>query len=498
MLDSDMSAEMILADILNKEHSLTGLTTNWIYGSELRVFEMQWFYRIGLALFPHNWHMARTISMALAILLLAYAAWLVFYSIEMQEIGIWAAAFTIFPGGGWYFWQTIYGAYYLPYIYFSLFSFSLIMFATKKKGKRLCLTSTLGVVLLGFASGLNGIRQLMLFYVPMDLAAGGVLVQRLICTDKGESDNESNGLFAFVISLAATASSFAGYLINSHLLAKKYSFLSFDDIEIAGGEFLSQIRDYIWSFGFVEGKPLMSPVGIASMFGVIFGIFVVTAGIVMLMKISDLTYGQRLLVLFSTIGVLTSAFVFSYTEWGGIQYFMPLVPFGYYLVLLWIYSGSFVFKQTRFFLANAAIIILLITSLGTVYNESREPIHQYRAHPTMNNLVTWLRGGYTQGAGLFWVSNLVTELSDGDIEMWTQDPHFRDDWFHWLQPMEHMGNKINGKFFYLVDNALLEGEFGDEYTGLRDKFLNDNPGLTEIYRDEEYTVYAIIDEKAAP
>ena len=134
LLDSDMSSEMVLSDILNKEHSFFGITTSWIYSSELTVLNMEWFYRLGLTLFPNNWHMARTFSMALAIVLLVFAVWLVFYSINKPELGIWAAAFVIFPGGAWYFWLALYGGYYLTFIYITLFTFALIMLSANKTG----------------------------------------------------------------------------------------------------------------------------------------------------------------------------------------------------------------------------------------------------------------------------------------------------------------------------------------------------------------------------
>ena len=111
-LDSDMASEMVLADILNKERSVSGLTTSWRYSSELRVLNMQWFFRIGLAFFKNNWHMARAFSMTLAIILLAISVWFVFYSINLPELGIWAAALALFPGGADYFWLGTFGGYY--------------------------------------------------------------------------------------------------------------------------------------------------------------------------------------------------------------------------------------------------------------------------------------------------------------------------------------------------------------------------------------------------
>ena len=39
ILDSDLAAEMVLANLLNKEHSV--ISKEWYYSTELRVFESQ-------------------------------------------------------------------------------------------------------------------------------------------------------------------------------------------------------------------------------------------------------------------------------------------------------------------------------------------------------------------------------------------------------------------------------------------------------------------------
>ena len=75
IIDSDLAAEMVLADMLNKEGSI--ISTNWFYSTEIKVFNLQWFYRIGLLIFPDNWTYARTFSMAL-VLLVVIAAWMFF------------------------------------------------------------------------------------------------------------------------------------------------------------------------------------------------------------------------------------------------------------------------------------------------------------------------------------------------------------------------------------------------------------------------------------
>ena len=50
IVDSDLASEMILSDLLNKEGSI--ISHNWFYSTELKVVNLQWFYRLGLLLFP--------------------------------------------------------------------------------------------------------------------------------------------------------------------------------------------------------------------------------------------------------------------------------------------------------------------------------------------------------------------------------------------------------------------------------------------------------------
>ena len=72
IVDSDLASEMILSDLLNKEGTI--ISHNWFYSTELKVVNLQWFYRLGLLIFPNDWHLARTFGMAitLALFLLIY------------------------------------------------------------------------------------------------------------------------------------------------------------------------------------------------------------------------------------------------------------------------------------------------------------------------------------------------------------------------------------------------------------------------------------------
>ena len=57
LTDSDISSEMLLAEILNGEHAL--VSKNWYYSTELRVLNIQLLYSFFFHLFG-DWTMVRT------------------------------------------------------------------------------------------------------------------------------------------------------------------------------------------------------------------------------------------------------------------------------------------------------------------------------------------------------------------------------------------------------------------------------------------------------
>ncbi len=98
----------------------------------------------------------------------------------------------------------------------------------------------------------------------------------------------------------------------------------------------------------------------------------------------------------------------------------------------------------------------------------------------------WLEdNGYTRGLATFWNSNIITELSDGKIEMWTvQDGGERfDTLYEWLQYSDHVDEWPQGEFFILVSI--------DEY----DTFFSPVPPYSAhiVYDDDEYRVLRFAD-----
>ena len=99
--------------------------------------------------------------------------------------------------------------------------------------------------------------------------------------------------------------------------------------------------------------------------------------------------------------------------------------------------------------------------------------------------------GYTQGYATFWNANVVTELSNGQLEMW----HWNDgkqeiadledfnDIYPWLQEKSHLTEVPSGKVFVLLSAN------EDYYFEFTKKFSQDNV----IYRAENYYDYGYRD-----
>jgi len=479
LLDSDMASEMVLANILNKEHSISGMTQSWYYSTELRFLHTHILFRLGLLAAPNNWHVARVLAMALGLGLLAFSIVLVYAVSGMKSVGFYAATLCLLPLGSWYFWQTLIGGQYIPYIFISMISVALTIVLSKqtKGGTQFIFIGLL--VLLGVASGFNGVKQLMVFYAPFVLAS---IIMIIYCIRK---DGELPGFLlknrrefrVVLFSAVAAFSSFLGFVVNSKVFSEKYHFMSFEEAKIQGGSTLEDLRNYIWSFGYAEDKLVMSINGVAALLGLLIGVLTLICAFRLFCRFDELSFEKQYLTLISVTSIGFSVFIFSYVG-GGIQYFQPVVPFGLFLIVM-------EFETERFVLGNGKLIscfvlaaVLSVVSIGTMKNEFDKPLHDYRARKEMVDLVEWLESQeYAKGVATFWDANIITELSDGKIDMWTICNQKSDELYEWLQRVDHM-NSYPEKYFYIC--KIKEG-----YS----EFVERHPELELKYGDDDYVIY---------
>ncbi len=481
MIDSDMSSELILAKILNDEGSITGFTNSWFYSTEFRALNIQYFFRIGFLFFPDNWYAARVTGMVIGLILLSVSVYFLFKKLGLLKAAPYAAAIVIFPGGSWYFWMTVYGGQYLPYLLISVFSMLCVLSVAEAAQKRKMILPCAVIVILGILSGMNGIKQLMIFYVPFGLAAFIFLLLLLRHAEK--SEDRKKALRFIISSFAGIVSSGIGYIINCRILANTYSFRQYSNTVISDNNIWEYIKTYIWSFGFNTGNEFMSLKGIASMTGLVVGILTVTCGVRLLTRLEKTDSGVSFLTLVSLCIIVINVLVQAHVDKGGIQYFVAIVPYGLFLLVLEIASEDFRLKYSRMGFMNLLLAVMMIVSLGTVMNEQDNPVHPLRAKPEMEKVVDFLNTtGYSRGIATPWNANIVTELSDGRLDMWTITYWGDENPYEWLQRKDHIKNGLpTENYFVLFEKG--EAPF---------EFFTSRPELVPIYEDENYYVFGTV------
>lgn len=484
MLDSDLSSEIMLADLLQKEGGI--ISTNWIYSTEISVFQMQWFYRIGLILFPDNWHMARSVGLALALIL--YAVLLLFLShcAGLGRVGLWLTGALLWPFGQHYLVYMLHGGYYLVYAFFYLPILALILYGQnkdRKKQKRALLL----LCILALAGGINGIKELMVFHAPLCLAALVVCVLALHDTGEknwGKAIRASTGAcWILVSSVAAAVASFVGYLFTTIVLTKVCEVNSYSSISWNRSDdwfTLDRIiMDFFHEFGYQNGAYLFHFSGIATGIGLVLGVVVLGCLVRLLWRLRSLKTAEQVLTLLLLFMILVCGVCYTYFQEYNVYYWMTAIPIAMAVVAVEIKTEKFHLPGARELTAAALALAITVCGVHTVRREIEKPL---LAHKGMDAVAEWLEEqGYTEGYATFWNANSVTGLSDGHIEMWTLLNLSNDVIMDWLQQKDHKTTDPTEPFL-LIDT---ETDGPVEGAG-----LVQHGGCKQVYNDGRYVIFA--------
>ena len=299
-MDSDLASEMILSDLLNQEGSI--ISHNWYYSTELKVVNLQWFYRLGLILFPSDWHLARTLGMAIALAL--YGAVMLFLarSAGLGRLSPWVTGVLLWPFGWRYLVYATYGGYYLVYTFFYVWVLALILRSQQAEPKRCARLWGLACIISAVA-GMNGVKQLMVFHAPLLLAVAVVLA--LALHDCGKTDWRSAlaacrvQLRLFVGAVLTAGCCMAGYLVSDSVLSRLYDFKSYNFITWNRSDdwftLDSILMDFFHEFGYRNGAGLFHFSGIATGVGLLLGVFMFLCMVRLLLRLRSLETTDRLL-----------------------------------------------------------------------------------------------------------------------------------------------------------------------------------------------------------
>ncbi|MBS5332350.1 MAG: hypothetical protein KHY36_07470 [Subdoligranulum variabile] len=490
IVDSDLASEMILSDLLNKEGTI--ISHNWFYSTELKVVNLQWFYRLGLLIFPNDWHLARTFGMAITLALFAAAMLFFVKCAGLGRAGLWMVGTLLWPFGQHYLVYAIYGGYYLVYTFFYMLVLALVLRSLNADKKHCALQWVLACVITAVA-GMNGVKQLMVFHAPLCLAAAILLVLALhSCgkTDwKAALDVCRKEVRLLAASLVTAVAAAAGYFVSNAVLSRMYDFKSYNFIVWNRDEdwfTLDRIlMDFFHEFGYENGSGVFHFGGIAAAVGLLLGCWMFFCIVRLLLRLDKLERNDKLLVLLLVAMLAVCGVAYTYFHEYYLYFWLMNMPVAIAVMAVEIKTEDFHILGARQLLGVGLAVCFTLCAVSTVRQEQEHP---YLAHKGLNTAAEWLvDNGYTQGYSTFWNGNAMTELTSGKLEVWTLQSLDRDDVPNWLQPKSHLTTDPEHPFLLIdtetdgpAENAKLI-QYGD---------------CTEVYNDGRYVIYDFADADA--
>lgn len=480
LLDSDMSSEMLLAKILSEENRV--VTQSWFYSTELRVLNTQ---LIMAPLFKicDNWYVVRIVGSFILYILLLLSYYYFCRQIKAQKAFVLSAAVLFLPFSKDYAEIVLFGLYYIPHIMISFVMFGMIFQWMNSTKAHVRVILAVLIALLSVLAGMGGLRQLLIFYIPIVCTA----IVMLFVIHK--TDKELYDLRIGFLKITLFSSIFAGvgYCINSKLLATKYAFRSWGNIQftdIQFGRMVSVISGYLKSFGYQSGEGVFSS---AIVKNVVSGILVVLC-MCCVWKIlkKQIETNKEMYVVTLYFVMALSVFCALYALTNVVyneRYNLPIIIFA---VLIVAYCLQYFSEKKRLYSYACIALACMMTLVATLNYEEYSNLDKTEELGKIADFL--VEEEYCEGYSLFWKSNVLTELSNGKIDVWCWGDDGNKDMnvvnadkeiYQWLQPTRHANIKPEGKVF-----VLLTTEESESYT-IAQCFEEDDV----IYESDDYIVY---------
>jgi len=449
-LDADMSSEMILADLLNEEGKL--LTENWYYSTELRVVSPVPAYQLGLLLFD-SWHHARTFGLALVLAgVIAAFVFMMRKAGYSAQTGAFAAAVFCLPFSKFHAFLFAHGAFYTAYFIVSCLVIGLVI---DKCSHREWLRGIV-LILLGFVSGMSGVRMPMQLGVPLMAACAIALfgAAREAKTYKALLHTRQMQIFARTgVMLAAM---FGGYLLNDKVFKRIYSFVSFSSTktrEVDIQRIMIQIEDMFAYFGYKPEQYLISGYGLVCMAAMLV-VPLMIASLIMLLqdKQKMLTLEERMIPLFTACAVVQGLLINAVAGTDGDRVY----ELAYFMTgLLFMAASTFiVLEKMKCRLAGMRTAAMLVLVSVFVFQSGTFIRNNYRSSKAnYEDFADWaVENGYEFGVATFWNANHLTEVTDGKLEMYIIQDWVHDHLMTSLQKKEHLKTFPEGKVVVFADH----------------------------------------------
>lgn len=468
-IDSDDSAEMILANLLSREGGI--LSRNWYYSTEMRVLNTQIITSCLFRVFS-DWHTVRTVSTGIHLILLAVSYLFLCHSIPEGERFYWWAPVILLPFSYVYYDIVLFGLHYIFNLCILFTSLGLILKETSGVQSYL---GKIVLAVLAFLAGMNGLRIPVIGYLPMFLACLSCVC--LKCKNKG----------ILCRTIIAGVASFAGWLVNSRILSKYYSFVLWNQTRLTipqPARVIEILRDTLQFFG--VSYPTVSLKGAAAFAGMFIFLVTIFCIVIILRKRKNISDHFLFLIFFFLWSWLITAGIGICTTqpWANRYMIMPCI--GFVLILcegISLVSG----KTLQKYLYAACTCALLLCGAA-----------QYRIF-IGNDKLKYVQSAFDYilnsdlhfGFGDWDASDSLTELSNGSVHMCKLNNYKDVTVWYWLMEKDYQKYAGDDPVFLLIakDRLNFAGNIGHVYGEWTEEDLTWLKNGNLSYEDKYYRIY---------
>jgi N utilization substance protein B len=285
----------------------------------------------------------------------------------------------------------------------------------------------------------------------------------------------------FLYSLAGAFFAVVGYGINVVFISHKYVFQTYgatNFIALYHGVLFDRIQNAVGCllmlFGYIPDKGFLSLRGVVTMAAFvllgIYGYVTVKSG-----KMQRVTGFRSLITLFLKVSFVLNLFVFIFTTSTMVpRYYITIFIFALPVLCFYLEEEKMPFDR---FAVTALLTICLILGTGKTVmsfltvdkNETKRPVAEFLAG-----------NGYDFGFATYNNANIITELTNGEVEIGNIGDPEHLEYFKWSSPMKYYEEGYHAGETFL----LLTAEECAEYA--------EAPALNQgekVYEDGSYTVY---------
>lgn len=432
--NSDDASELILGKLLAEQGGF--LSKDWFYSTELRVFNDQIIYAL-LFKFTNKFHNVRLISNIVLYCITLVSLYLFCCEARIKQYFCYLALALILPYSIENYHVLLRAAYYIPHIIISLIvmycMFGIYNENTSIKSIYLWIS-----VIIAILGGLGGLRQVLILTLPLCLAIWTYLILNPRISQK---------LLLVYFSIAHLIASFAGVIINKQYLSKVYNFYQYNDLQFTKFSLVhfsdNMLNGILQVLGYNASGKIFSSILINNICAISIGMLIVVSIRLALKKIKQLEFRNCYFVFFNIYWIILFAGLISFTNMDfAPRYFIPVVYFGF-VFLVFLYKDNENGKKVL-----AVLLLIMMASTFVNYKKLRNVDINGANRAVVNTI---LEHGCLNGYASFWQANVLTELSNGKIEVWALD-HTKDELDYatlikWLQNKKHNTEKPKGKMF---------------------------------------------------